>query len=464
MTTPSIDDHAAAAAFLDDRIGRGIKPGLERIRGLLDYMADPQLNFPVIHVAGTNGKTTVTRLASDILGAHGLRVGTFVSPHLHRVEDRFLLSGRPFDEEAFTDAVRDIAWFVEEYEARTGNGVTYFELTAALAFSAFAEAAVDVAVVEVGLGGRLDATNVVDAAVSVVTGVAMDHTSYLGDSITQIAGEKAAILKSGGRLVTGPLPPAADGPITAAVAETGSRWFRFGDDLRVPVAVPAVGGWSLEIDGIYAAYPDLYLPLHGRHQVDNLATAVAAVEVFLEGPLDEDALRAATTTAASPGRLEVAGRHPLVLLDGAHNEEGFGGLATTLSEEFLPEQWNLVVGMRGDRVPQDLLRPLAGLVSAVWATEPADSAAIPAGEVAAAAAEVLDVPVETVPGVSEAVAAAMAVAGAEGAVVVAGSLYVVGEARSELIGEEVRSAAVHVRYEVPVEDVDLDEDEFWDEE
>ena len=479
MSIPSINDRSDAVAFLDDRSGRGIKPGLDRIGGLLDYMANPHLAFPIIHVAGTNGKTTVTRLASDILGAHGLRVGTFISPHLHRVEDRFLLSGLPFDEQAFTDAVRDIAWFVEEYETRSGHGVTYFELTAALAFSAFADAAVDVAVIEVGLGGRLDATNVVDAAVSVLTGVAMDHMSYLGDSITQIAGEKAAILKDGGRLVTGPLPPTADGPITAAVADTGSRWFRFGDDFRVSTAIQAVGGWSVDLEGIYASYSDLYLPLHGRHQVDNLATAAAAVEVFLEGPLDEDALRTATTTATSPGRLEVADRHPLILLDGAHNEEGFHGLATTLTDEFPPQRWNLVVGMRGERVPQDLLRPLQGLVGAVWATEPDDEAAIAAADVAAAAAEVLDVPVETMPAVSDAVDAAIAAAGAEGAVVVAGSLYVVGEARSDLVGEAVRPAAVHVRYEAPIGDadlaiedadlaiedadlMDLDEDERWD--
>ena len=200
---------------------------------------------------------------------------------------------------------------------------------------------------------------------------------------------------------------------------------------------------------------DLFLSLHGRHQVDNLATAAAAVEVFLEGPLDEDALRAATTTATSPGRIEVAERHPLVLLDGAHNEEGIHGLATTLTDEFPPQRWNLVVGMRGERVPQDLLRPLQGLVGAVWATEPEDEAAIPAADVAAAAAEVLDVPVETMPAVSDAVDAAIAAAGAEGAVVIAGSLYVVGEARSDLVGEAVRPAAVHVRYEAPIGDADL---------
>ena len=210
---PSITDHAAAIAFLDARIGRGVKPGLERITGLLEFMADPHLNYPIIHVAGTNGKTTVTRLVSDILGAHGLITGTFISPHLHRVEERFSVGGSPVAEGGFVDLVAENAWIVEEYERRHTEGVTYFELTAALAFASFAEAAVDVAVVEVGLGGRWDATNVVDAAVSVITGIAMDHVAYLGDSITAISAEKAGRLKDGGLRGPGPLPAAPAGAV-----------------------------------------------------------------------------------------------------------------------------------------------------------------------------------------------------------------------------------------------------------
>jgi dihydrofolate synthase/folylpolyglutamate synthase len=445
----SIDDHDAALKFLDDRIGSGVKPGLDRIEGLLDFMADPHLTYPVIHVAGTNGKTTVTRLVSDVLGAHGLRVGSFTSPHLHAIEDRFQLSGSSISPEEFTEAVSQASWLVTEFEERSGEGVTYFELTAALAFSIFADAAVDVAVVEVGLGGRLDATNVVRAGVSVITGIAMDHMSYLGDSLAAIATEKAAILDQNGLLVTGPLPAAAEGSVTARVAETSSRWLRFGDDFGVESAVPAVGGWSVDLRGIYGDYEDLYLALHGRHQVDNFATSAAAAEAFLEGPLDLEATRAAAAAASSPGRIEVAGRSPLVILDGAHNEEGFAGLAQALSEEFPAMPWHLVVGMRGERDPADLLSPLRGLVERAIVTVPADPAALPQEAVGEGVRQALGIEPVVTTNVPEAVTKAVAEAGPQGGVVVCGSIYVVGEARALLIGDEDRSSGVHVRIEPP---------------
>ena len=466
---PAVTDHTTAIAFLDARIGRGVKPGLERITGLLDFMADPHLNYPIVHVAGTNGKTTVTRLVSDILGAHGLITGTFISPHLHHVEERFSVGGAPLTEDGFVDLVAENAWIVEEYERRHTEGVTYFELTAALAFATFAEAVVDVAVVEVGLGGRWDATNVVDASVSVITGIAMDHVAYLGDSIAAIAAEKAAVLKEGGLIVTGPLPAAAEGSVTAQVAATNSRWFRYGDEFTVDSAVPGVGGWSVDVAGVYAEYPDLYLPFHGRHQVDNLATSIASAEAFLEHALDPDALTAALASAVAPARIEVVHRRPLVVIDGAHNEQGLSGLAATMRSEFpTSSSWGLVVGMRGDRDVATLLAPFADLVDHVWATEPDDPAAIPAATVAAAAASALDVDVETMASVPEATSAAIDAAGRDGAVVVTGSLYVAAEARESLIGTEVRPSGVHVRIEAEVEmpgypeEEDESEDDFDD--
>jgi dihydrofolate synthase/folylpolyglutamate synthase len=466
---PAVTDHTTAIAFLDARIGRGVKPGLERITGLLDFMADPHLNYPIVHVAGTNGKTTVTRLVSDILGAHGLITGTFISPHLHHVEERFSVGGAPLTEDGFVDLVAENAWIVEEYERRHTEGVTYFELTAALAFATFAEAVVDVAVVEVGLGGRWDATNVVDASVSVITGIAMDHVAYLGDSIAAIAAEKAAVLKEGGLVVTGPLPAAAEGSVTAQVAATNSRWFRYGDAFTVDSAVPGVGGWSVDVAGVYAEYPDLYLPFHGRHQVDNLATSIASAEAFLEHALDPDALTAALASAVAPARIEVVHRRPLVVIDGAHNEQGLSGLAATMRSEFpTSSSWGLVVGMRGDRDVATLLAPFADLVDHVWATEPDDPAAIPAATVAAAAASALDVDVETMASVPEATSAAIDAAGRDGAVVVTGSLYVAAEARESLIGIEVRPSGVHVRIEAEVEmpgypeEEDESEDDFDD--
>jgi len=458
VPVPQIDSRDAAVGFLDARIGHGVRPGLERIEGILDFLAEPQGQYPIIHIAGTNGKTTVSRIVDAILGAHGLRTGVFTSPHLHRVEERFQLDGRVVADERFVAAVREIAWVVEEYERRSGELVTYFELTAVLALSLFAEEAVDVAIIEVGMGGRWDASNVVQAAVSAITGISLDHTAHLGDSIGEIAAEKAAILKEDGLLVTGRLPAAAEGAVTAQVAQTGARWIREGADFSVAEAVQAVGGWRATIDGVFSTYDDLYLPLHGSHQVDHLATSIAICEMFLDRPLDQDLIAAASAAVTSPGRLEVAGHQPLVLLDGAHNEEGFRGLAQTLDEEFPRRRWQLVVGIRGDRDVEALLKPLQGLVEAVWATQADDPASVPAEEVAVVAALVLGVEVIAVNTVPEAVTRATAAAGAEGAVVVAGSLYVVGEARSIFIGDDLRPSGVHVRYEVDAGD-DADEDE-----
>lgn len=469
QSIPIVETRSDAEAFLDERIGQGIKPGLERISGLLGFMGDPHRDYPVIQVAGTNGKTTVTRLIADILGAHGIRTGTFTSPHLHRVEERFSIDGAPISADEFTEAVAGIAWFVEEYEQRSGSGVTYFEVTAALAFSVFADVALDVAVVEVGLGGRWDATSVVDAAVAVITGIALDHVEYLGETLGEIAGEKAAIIDRDGVVVTGPLPPAADGAITARVDEAGARWYRANDAYAVSDARIAVGGWMVDIDGIYARYGDLYLPTHGRHQVDNLATAIAASEAFLGRPLDNDALTAALAASTQPGRIEVVHHHPLVVVDGAHNVQGIEGLAAALSDEFPDAQWHLVAGMRGKRSPEQILAPLRGLADHLWATAPDDEGAIDPAMIADGGGRALACDSTIVAGVPEAVAAAMEAAGSKGSIVVAGSLYVAGEARASLIGTEFRPSGVHVRYEAEPEDESpdeawLDTEDAWTEE
>ncbi len=431
-----IDDYATAVAFLDARIGQGVKPGLERMGELLELMTEPHLAAPVIHVAGTNGKTTVVRMIRDLLLAADLRVGTFVSPHLHRVEERYTLDGSEIDEATFVQAVADVAPFVEIYEQRHGGVVTYFELTAAVAFQLFASAGVDVAVVEVGLGGRLDATNLVNADVSVITGIAMDHMSYLGESISEIAGEKAGILKPGGALVSGPLPAAAEGAITARVADTDARWLRHGADYEVEDPVLGVGGWHGTIRGLHGTYRDLYVSLHGRHQFDHFATAVVTAELFFGSELDAELVAAVGAAATSPGRIEVIHRHPLVIADGAHNEQGLQGLADAIDLEFLPSNRVLVVGMRGDRDVDALLGHLGDLFDEVIATAANDPSAIPPEDIAASARRVFgpDVAVEVATPVAQAVTEALDRVGEDDIVVVAGSLYVVGEARSRLLG------------------------------
>jgi len=434
LSSALITTHDEAVAFLDARIGHGIQPGLDRIAGLMKLMTDPQRSYPVIHVAGTNGKTTTVRMITALLEAHGLRIGAFTSPHLRAIEERFYVAGHDLDHAGFVDAVADVAPFVELFEQTEQTSVTYFEVTAALAFQTFAAAGVEVAVVEVGLGGRLDATNVVDADVSVVTGIALDHMSYLGSTIGEIAAEKAGILKEGGMLVTGPLAAAAEGAFTAQVAATGSVWHRFGADFGPEDAVKAVGGWQSDFQGLRGRYDEIVVPLHGRHQVDHLATSVAACELFFGRELDSEAVRSGAADVKSPGRIEVVGRSPLILIDGAHNEESIEGLAEALQSEFPPAHWVLVIGVRGDRDLEKLMGPLRGLVGRVIATQPADKKAIPAEEVAAIAIDVFgtEVPVEVVAPVSQAITEAIDRAGETGSVVVTGSLYVVGEALGRL--------------------------------
>jgi dihydrofolate synthase/folylpolyglutamate synthase len=429
-----IEDHAGALAFLDARIGHGVKPGLERIEGLLDLMTKPQEAVPAIHVAGTNGKTTTVAMIRDLLLASGVRTGTFTSPHLQRVEERFTIDGRELTEAGLTAAVADVAPFVEIYEAQAGEHITYFELNVATAYQLFAAEGVEAAVVEVGLGGRWDATNVVDAGVSVITGIAMDHMSYLGNSISSIAGEKAAILKDNGRLVTGPLPPAAEGAITARVAETGARWLRHGADFALDDVVLGLGGWHGTIRGLHRTYEDVYVALHGRHQLDHFATAVAACEVFFDQALAPEVVAEVGAAIRSPGRLEVVRRRPLVIVDGSHNEQGLQGLAAAIDLEFPRTRRVLVIGIRGERDLRTLLHQIEGRFGEVVATQATDPESIPTADVAAAAVDVFgpDVPVDIVTPVPQAVAEALSRVSETEMVVVAGSLYVVGEARAFL--------------------------------
>ena len=444
---PTIRTMDDAEAFLDDRIGGGGKPGLERIIGLLDFMGDPQLAYPAIHIAGTNGKTTLSRMVQQILGAHGLATGGFTSPHLDVVEERFTLHGVTIDTRDFIDAVADIAWFVEAYEQQSGVPLTYFEVTAALAFSVFSTAAIDVAVVEVGLGGRLDATNVLDASVAVITGIDFDHTEFLGSTIEAIAAEKAAIVGDGAVLVTGILSPEAATAISVRVSEVGANWIQADADFSVTEADIGVGGWRCSVDGVFGRYEDLFLPIHGRHQVDHLATAIATCEMFMGRELDHDSLEIAVGSMSAPGRLEVVGHRPLVLLDGAHNEQGFRGLAETIENEFPPMRWQLVLGVRGERDVAALVTPLEGLVSKVYGTAPDDPAAIPPETVASAAGSALGVDAVALPDIAAALREATESAELDGGVIVAGSLYVVGEVRRGFEAAADRSGEAHLRVE-----------------
>ncbi len=393
-------------------------------------MADPHRGYPIIHVAGSNGKTSTSRMAAAVIGAHGLTPGLFTSPHLQSVGERYEVGGEVMPPREFAAVLEEIGPLIELWERRSGDPVTYFEVTTALAFAWFAERAVDVAVVETGLGGRLDASNAADGAVAVITTIGLEHTEYLGDTLGAIAGEKAAILPEGGTLVSGRLADEAAAVVKQRVTEQEASWLRLGVDFRVGEAVQAVGGWLTTIEGIYETYENIPLQVHGRHQLDNLAVALGAVEALLGRALDRDSVAEAAAGLRLPGRMEIAQRHPVIMLDGAHNSQGTAGLASALAEEFPTTRWRLVFGVMKDKDVASMTETLAPLAMAVHTAAAADTdRALPSTEAAAAFEGLVDGPIEAHAGVAEAVAAAVA---SEDPVLITGSLYVVGEARGAL--------------------------------
>ncbi len=434
-------NYLEAVAYLDDHIGRGVDPGLERIRGLLDLMGNPEANYPIIHVAGTNGKTSVARMATLVCVAHGLSTGTFISPHLERVEERISVNGQVPDEETFAQAVQDLKAFADIFESRIGETLTYFELTAALAVSWFAEQAVDAAVVEVGLGGRLDATNAVHGQVAVLTSVGLEHTEYLGDTLEQIAEEKLAIAEEGAVLVTGPLPQPIARLARRTAARLGINAHVYGADFAVEGASPALGGWNVDIQGLHGLYEDIYLPVHGRFQTVNLAVAIAATEALVGRELDHEAVIDGVAAVTAPGRMEPLDTKPLVMVDSAHNAPGFEVLAQALAEEFANTQWVLVVGVMEDKDVVSMIGSIRDRVARVVTTAVDAPRAIPAQQLAEIVAPLVDVEVGAIDDPTKAVEVAQALAGETGSVLVAGSIYLGGTVRAHLAGR----GAVHRR-------------------
>lgn len=428
-------NYSAAVAYLEAHAFHGIRPGLERITGLLELMGRPDREYPIIHITGTNGKTSTARMVSSLLTAHGFTTGTHISPHLQVVSERILINGEQLSPADFAQAVTDVAGFADIYEAEHGAGLTYFELMAAAAFACFANQAVDVAVVEVGLGGRLDATNVVESKVAVLTGVELEHTEYLGNTLAEITSEKVAILNRGGALVTGPLPPEAEPIVAARVKDLETPWRAFGRDFSIEGATMAVGGWLCDIAGVYSSYPELELLLHGRHQLRNLAIAIASTEALFGKELRLTAVQEGVAAVRSPGRLEVIARRPLVLIDGAHTPGAITEVARSLDEEFPPWRWVVVIGVSADKRLPAMLEALGNRVASVVGVAANNPRAVPAESVAAAARSIFDsrVSVQSASSVAEGIAIARGLAGENGQVLVTGSLYMVGEARSVLI-------------------------------
>lgn len=426
-------NYEEAIDYLDSHVKLGIRPGLERIQLLLETMGSPHVDYPMIHVAGTNGKTSVTRMASLLLLAHGLTVGSFTSPHLERPEERFGVNGRDSTSEELVQAVVDVAAFADLLEQRQGLVFTYFELTTAMAFAFFADQAVESAVIEVGLGGRLDATNVIDADVSVLTSIDIEHTEYLGNTVESIAREKLAIAGPGSILVSGPVTGSVFDLATERARQLGIQHRAYGKDFGVD-AWPAVGGWQIDIHGAEEDYPGVHLPVHGRYQATNAAVAAASVEALLGRRLNPDAVVEALAAFTAPGRMEAVSTEPLVMLEGAHNPAGFAALAESLAAEFPTTRWVLVLGAMGDKDIESMVRHVAERVEGVVVTTVPGDGAIEASDLAARIMPLLQVSVEAVGDPLAALEVARQKAGSEGAVLIAGSLYLVGALRAAAAG------------------------------
>ncbi|MGZ4594617.1 MAG: bifunctional folylpolyglutamate synthase/dihydrofolate synthase [Actinomycetes bacterium] len=433
-------------AILDRAPEHKIDPTLDRVRELLDLLGSPQRTAPMVQVAGTNGKTTTTRMIEALLRAFGLRTGRFTSPHLHSMRERIAFDGEAIDDERFLATYDDIAPYLELVDSRHEVPLSFFEVLTAMAFAAFADAPVDVAVVEVGLGGTWDSTNVADAQVAVVTPISIDHVRFLGHTVGEIAGEKAGILKPGSYGVLAQQPVEAAEVLLRRSVEVDAIVAREGLEFGVLSRSLALGGQLLSLRGLAGADEEIFLPLLGAHQAHNAVVALAAVEAFLggghveRGPLDVDLVRAGFASVTSPGRLEVVRRSPTVLLDAAHNPSGAAATARAIDEDFDFTRLVGVVAAMADKDVRGILEPFEPLLAEIVVTEAASARAMPVDELAAIAVEVFGSDrVEVVPRLDDALDTAIGLAEEEGAmggagVLVTGSVYTVAEARTLLGG------------------------------
>lgn len=414
-------------------------PTLTRVRRVMELLGEPQRSPRIVHLTGTNGKTSTARMIEALVQSSGLRVGTYTSPHLESVTERIRIDGRPIDAEQFIEAYEDIrpiiAMVDAEAQADDGPELTFFEVLTCLAFAVFADAPVDVAVIEVGLGGTWDATNLADADVAVITPIAVDHQNWLGSTAPEIASEKAGIITPGCVTVIGPQLPDVLDVLLRRCAEVGAQPRVFGREFDLVDRTVAVGGQVLDIRTVLGQYEEVFLSLHGRHQADNATVAVAAVEGLLvgDGALDQ-ALVDALGSATSPGRLEAVTREPTVLLDAAHNPAGAESLAAALRESFTFLDTTAVIGVMADKDIPGILAPLRDVVDRVIATQNTSPRCAGADTVGRLAADVWgDAAVVVEPDLTSALAAARRDArAAGGAVVVTGSVVTVGEAREIL--------------------------------
>jgi dihydrofolate synthase/folylpolyglutamate synthase len=414
-------------AATEDR--RRDAPTLDRIRRLVELLGSPQRELPAVHLTGTNGKTSVARMTSALLVGSGLSVGTYTSPHLEAVNERIAWNGDAISDAELAGVLAHVAT-VEEF---LPDRASYFELVTAAAFDWFADVAVEMAVVEVGLGGTWDATNVLDAATTVVTNVSLDHTNYLGPTRADIAADKAGIVHPGSHLVLGERDPALHHFFAAREPE---RIVLRDRDFGVRGNRLAVGGRVVDLYTPAARYDDVFLSVHGAHQADNAAVALTAAETALGGALEEAVVAETFATMTSPGRLEVVGHQPLVLLDGAHNVAGAEALVRALAEEFVSAHRTLVVGLLREKDPAEMLAALdASQAAHLICTRPPSPRALAETDLADAAIAVGVDPavIDVVADPAAALRRARDVTPPDGQIIVTGTLYLVGAARHALV-------------------------------
>ena len=373
MNNISPDDQARIDAIEKALLARWpetrIAPTLDRISALVDILGSPQLSYPTIHVGGTNGKTTTSRMIDSLLFEMGLRTGRFTSPHLESYLERISINGQPIDAKELIFSFNDISPYLDLMDSKFDNPISFFEAITALAFAAFAEHPIDVGVIEVGMGGQWDATNVVAADVSVITPIGLDHMEYLGSTITEIAATKAGIIKEQGFIVLAQQTPEAAVELLRRAAEVGADVAREGLEYSIDSRAIAVGGQLISITGLRGHYDDIFLPLHGKHQASNAAAALIAVEAFFgEQDLDIDAVRAGFANVASPGRCEVIHRDPTIILDAAHNPHGAKAIAETMQSEFTFDEVTGIVAVMADMDALGILQALEPIMNSIIVT------------------------------------------------------------------------------------------------
>lgn len=427
-----------------------LEPSLDRIEALMDILGQPQRSFPSIHVTGTNGKTSTARMIEQLLNTFELRTGRYTSPHVESVTERISLDGVPISPELFVEVYRDIEPYVQMVDTQQPVPMSFFEVLTGMAYAAFADAPVDVGVIEVGMGGSWDATNVIDAAVAVITPIGLDHTDKLGGTTGEIAVEKSGIIKTGSVAVVAQQQLDAAQTILRRAVEVDATVAREGMEFGVIRREVAIGGQLMTLRGLGGEeYEDVFVPLHGAHQAQNAALALAAVEAFFGiggargGQLDVDKVRQAFSGVASPGRLEVVRRSPTILLDAAHNPNGAQATVAAIGEAFGFTRLVGVIGTSGDKDVAGLLEAFEPILAEVVITQNSTHRAMDVDALAALAVEVFgEDRVQVEPRLDDAIAAAVTLAEEEGdlggaGVLVTGSVITVGEARL-LLGRKSR--------------------------